>query len=278
MIVDGPSTSNSGFVAPNAVIAAWSSPTADTYQPEVVDLSCLGVPRNDPATTMTVTVTANLRDFQSGNVLPGATVTAFDGATFNTPFSSGTSDSNGTANLSIPPGKQRIGFSSVATSTMRTITLDRLLEPATANQTIDLVSISDATVATLPALVGLTRTPGTALVLGRAHDCQGHQLSNLIATVSSVPGMPVHAAGATTYYFDDTVDLPVHHTAAPAMTRDGRFMIIEIQPATLGYVQLWGFRDESERTAGTLTLVAELAVPLPADAVIVTEHEPHATQ
>ncbi|HEU4610982.1 MAG TPA: hypothetical protein VFS15_02850, partial [Kofleriaceae bacterium] len=192
MLVDGPSSTNTGFVPPNAVIAAWSSPTADTYQPEVVDLGCLGAPRNDPATTMTVTLTAHLRDFQSGNVLSGATVTAFDGATFTTPFSAGTSDSSGTATLSIPPGKQRIGFSSVATSTIRTITLDRLLEPATANQTVDLMSVSDATAATLPALIGQTRTPGTALVLGRAHDCQGHLLSELIATVSSVPGMPVH--------------------------------------------------------------------------------------
>jgi hypothetical protein len=143
---------------------------------------------------------------------------------------------------------------------------------------MDLASVSNATSATLPALVGQTRTPGTALVIGQARDCQGHLLSNFIATVSSAPLTAMHVPGATTYYFSDSVELPVRHTAAAAATRDGRFMIIEAQATGTAYVQVWGFRDANEVTAGTLTLIAQLGVPLPADTVISTEQDPRATQ
>lgn len=278
VIVDGPpASSNSGFMPPQELIAAWSR-SGDTYEPAVLDLSCVGIPRDDSPTAITVSLTATVRDFQSTNLVPGAMVKAFEGVDLMTPLSSDTADANGTATLSIPAGTQRIGFSIEATSSMRTITLDRLLAPATANQTIELPSFSDSTASTLPALVGQTRTPGTALVVGEAHDCRGHLLSGLIATVSSVAGMPVHAPGATTYYFSDMVGLPVTHSQAGATTRDGHFMVIELQPATRGYVQLWGFRDESMQTAGALVLVAELAIPLPGDTVVVTEDEPHTLQ
>jgi hypothetical protein len=271
-------SSNTGFATPQMALAAWSSPSEGTYQSEALDLACLGAARNDPATTVTVSLTARVRDFQSGNALPGATVDGFDGANYMAPFTSSGTDTTGMTNLQIPIGKKRIGFAISSSSSLKTIHLDRSLAPATTSQTIDLTSISNATAATLPALIGETRIAGTALVLGLARDCQAHLLSNFIATVSSTPLTAMHVPGATSYYFSDSVGLPVHHNQAMAAARDGRFMIINVAAAGQGYVQVWGFRNASELTSGTLTLIAELAVPLPAEAALATEHDPRTTQ
>ena len=74
--------------------------------------------------------------------------------------------------------------------------------------------MSNATAETLPALIGETRTPGTGVVAGALRDCQHHEISNFIATVSSTSGTATPIDGAETYYFSAGVDLPAHHNQA----------------------------------------------------------------
>ncbi len=268
------SGSNAGFVPPATAVTAWTG-SAGSYTEVAPDLSCLGAPRNDAATTVAITLTVNVRDFQSGNALPNATVAAY--STFGSPFDIATTNAGGTATLTVPVGTRRIGFDVTEASSHETITVDRLLAPSTATQSITIRVLSDSTVATLPALVGVTYTPGTPIVLGAIHDCAGANLGAAIATVSSTAGTATHLPGADTFYFADSVDLPVHHPEQPDTSRDGLFMVIGLPATTTAYVQVWGYRTAADQLAGTLGEIAELAVPLPASAGIVTVQDPRAT-
>ena len=250
--IDAPSSgSNAGFTPPAAAVTAWTG-TSGNYAGVTPDLSCLGMARTDSPTTTAVTLTVTVRDFQSNNVVAGAHVAAY--STFGAPFATATSDGTGTATLTIPSGKTRIGFDLTEANSHETLTVDQLLEPSTATQTITLRTLSDSTVATLPALVGLTYTPGTTLELGAIHDCQGANLANAIATVSSTPATVHHLAGADTYYFSDSTDLPQHHNQKPATSRDGLFMVIGLPATTTAYVQVWGYENAADQASGTLTL------------------------
>ncbi|HSD90261.1 MAG TPA: hypothetical protein VLB44_22180 [Kofleriaceae bacterium] len=267
---------NPGFSRPTSQLSAWTSPSQGTFQAAPLDLSCLGASRSDSPTTVTVTLGVHVTDFQSGNIVPSAMVGAFDGTTITSPFVSTTTDSGGNATLTIPTGRQRIGFSIASTSARNTYVLDRILAPSTASQSMALQSMSNATFATLPALVGLTPISGSSIELGTARDCQGHSLSSFIATVSSARGIPAHLGQAKTFYFSDAVGLPTRNQ--PSGARDGQFMVMDLTATSQAYVQIWGFRDLADLTAGTLTLIEELAVPVPGDSTLLTDQDPRATQ
>jgi hypothetical protein len=268
---------NTGFTNPSAVLAAWTETSAGVFTAQTLDLSCLGMARNDAATSVTVSLAVAVRDFQSGNVVSNAQVSSFAGTASATPFAAGTTDGTGNVTLSVPTNQRRIGFRITHTNALPTLIYDRLLAPSVANQSLTLQSVSNATAATLPALIGVTRTPGTAIALATMRDCAGHTVSNFVATVSTTPTTPAHAPNAQTYYFDDQVGLPVRHTSAPQGTRNGLFMVIDVPPLTTAYLQVWGFRNASELAAQTMTRVAELAVPFTADSVVTVTHEPSAT-
>jgi hypothetical protein len=268
------SGSDDGFEPPAAPLSAWTG-TSGNYTGMVLDLSCLGAPRADAPTTTAITLTASVRDFQAKNVVPSAQVAAY--ATLGAPFATATTDGTGTAMLTIPSGKTRIGFDLTEANSHETLIVDQLLDPSAPDQAITLELVSDSTVAVLPALIGLSYVPGTALVLGTIHDCQGANLANAIATVSSMPATATQLPGADTYYFSDGVDLPVRHSQQPATSRDGMFMVLGLPATTTAYVQVWGYRDSNDQAAGTLTLIAELAVSLPASAVAITVQDPRAT-
>lgn len=268
------SGSNAGFTPPTAPLDAWTG-SGGTYTQATLDLSCLGTARNDPPTSVQVTLTVHVRDFQSHNVVPSAQVAAY--TSFGTPFATATSNSSGDATLTIPTGKTRIGFDLTESSSVETITPDQLLAAAIASQAITLDVMSSSTAATLPALVGLTRQPTTAIVVGTIHDCAGANIANAIATVSSTPATATELPGADTYYFSDAVDLPVHHNQQAATSKDGLFMVIGLPGTTLAYVQIWGYRTAGDLASHTLSLIAQLAVPLPASSAVLTAHDPRAT-
>src|SRR5215813_845215 len=66
--------------APNLpVLEAWTEVSSSIFQPAPLDLSCLRAARNDLPTTISVSLAITVRDFQSGNLVPSAQVTAFTG-------------------------------------------------------------------------------------------------------------------------------------------------------------------------------------------------------
>jgi hypothetical protein len=276
--IDAPSSGNPGFAEPAQVVAAWTETAPDTFQSATLDLSCLGVARSDAATTSAVAVTATIRDFQSDNLVPNAMVSAFAGTAVASPFTTQTANGNGVATLTVPSGTKRFGYTISDPNSRPTHIFDQLLAPATSAQAVTLRALSTATAQTLPALIGVSATPNRSIVLGTITDCQGHTLSGTIATVSSFSSVATHLVGADTYYFSETVRLPVRHSQLMSTTKNGLFMVIELPSVTSAFVQVWGFRNASEQSSHTLTLLAELAIPIPAGSALFAAHDPRATQ
>jgi hypothetical protein len=269
-----------GFNPPTVTLKA-NEEVADDQWMEVgdADLSCLNTASDDVASTVAVTLTTKVTDFQSGNAVPGAMVEVFKDQDYMNVEATATSDQNAMVSIDLPIGVKRFGYRMTSSSSLPTFLLNQTLPaPDQAMQTVgNIQSVSNATAQTLPALIGQTRTVGTGVVAGALRDCQGREISGFIATISSTKGEASTVMGADTYYFDSSVGLPVHHNRQAYASGDGLFMIIEIpSSAPTGYVQMWGFPTAADMQMGAagLKLIAELQVPVLPDTVITGSYEP----
>jgi hypothetical protein len=270
-----PDAPENGFNPPTAVLKANIEVTDNNWM-EIGDanLTCLNTPNADQATAQEVMLDTTVKDFQNGTVVPNAMVTAFNGIDYMTPFVMGTSDATtGKVTLAIPMGTKRFGFKMTG-EFMTTFLLNQTIKPDLAAQALTIQSVSNSTAATLPALIGQTRTPGTGVIAGALRDCAGHEMSNFVATVSSTQGTATPIGGADSFYFSPTVGLPQHHNAQPSASGDGLFMVIQIPPTDTAYVQMWGFPTNADLASNNMKLIAELKVPALADAVITGSYEP----
>lgn len=287
---DAPPAVDVGFNTPTKTLKANMASGTTFTEIGDADLSCLNTPSADVATATAVTLTTHVKDFQnSGQVIPKASVTVFPGIDATQAFAAPVvSDANGQVVLTIPAGQKRIGFKMAGGSTSADGTVTQLdtfllfqhLDPNLAAQTNPdpIQSVSNTTAALLPALIGEDRTPGTGVVAGALRDCQRHEISNFVATVSSTPGMATPLPNASAYYFSPSAKVPVKHGTgsgqADAAKADGLFVVLELPLTTTAYVQMWGFPTQADLDAGTLKLVSELAVPVVADTVITGSFEP----
>jgi hypothetical protein len=269
-----------GFNPPTVTLKANDEVAEDSWM-EVgpADLSCLGTPSADVASTVAVTLNTKVTDFQSGNAVPNAKVEVFKDQNYMTVENTATSDTSANVTLMLPVGVKRFGYRMTSSSSLPTFLLNQTLtSPSEPTQMVgEIQSVSNATAATLPALIGQTRTLGTGVVAGALRDCQKREISGFIATMSATPATANTVPGADTYYFDSAVGLPVHHNRQKYASHDGLFMIIEV-PSTnpTGYVQMWGFPTDADLAMGMagLKLIAELQVPILADTVITGSYEP----
>jgi len=245
------------------------------------DLTCLNTPSTDMPTAQAVTLNTVVKDFQSDKLVTGAAVTAFTGIDFGNPFGAAvTSDGQGLVTVAIPAGQRRIGFKmaggvSGSTTQLDTFLLNQYLDPAMAIQTSpELLSVSDSTAQLLPALIGQPRTPGSGVIAGALRDCQGREMSNFVATVSSTPGTATLLDGASTYYFSKTSSpLPQKHNVLQNASSNGLYMVIQIPATTTAYVQMWGYKTAAA-VGGDMSLLAELQVPVIADSVVTGSYNP----
>lgn len=272
-----------GFLPPTVTLKANREISDKNWEEiEAADLTCLNAANADPATTQAITLNTKVTDFQSGNAVPSATVVAFKEQDQAMMFDTQVSDSSANISFTIPSGTKRYGFKMTSGTSLPTLLLNQIVDPAmvTGSVTTDpskIQSVSNATAATLPALIGQTRTPGTSVVAGALRDCQGREVSGFIAMVSSTKGTATAIPGAEAYYFSSSVGLPVHHGQQQYADKDGLFMIIQV-PATVatGYVQMWGFPTAADLAMGKagLKLIGELQVPIFGDTVITGSYEP----
>ncbi len=255
-------------------VKAWS----DGDPVAAPDLSCLNTPSDDAPTTLDVTLTTKVVDFQDNSeVLDGATVTAFNGIEISDgdEFDSQVSAGNGDLTFTVPTGTTRFGFKMKRSGWFDTLLLNQYVDPGTAAQSIGVIqAVSVATGTALPGLVGISRTPGKGILAGTIRDCAGNELSGVIATVSSTPGTVTHVGGTRTYYFSNSTGLPVRNTVLNATSENGLFAGLEIDPTATAYVQMWGILSQADLDAGTLTLIGELEVPVVGDVVITGSYEP----
>ena len=265
-----------GFSSPVAPLMANREISEDNWE-EIgeADLSCLNTPASDVATTVPVALSTVVRDFQSDNLVPTATITVFRGQTTTDVFDTKTSDGNAAVTFNIPTGVTRFGYKMTHESSLDTLLLNQKVDPNMPTQTEGSIkSVSKTTAQTLPALIGVSRTVGTGVLAGAIRDCQDREISNFIATVSTTKGTVTHAAGSDTYYFSPTVGLPVRHSQQKHGSKNGLFMIIELQPAPTAYVQVWGYKNAADMGTDTKTLIAELQTNVIAETVITGSYEP----
>ncbi len=265
-----------GFTKPTKSLKANNETAPDKWvETGPADLSCLNTPASDVATTVAVTINTTVRDFQSDNLVPGSTVTLFNGQDPNMVLDTATADGNAELSLTLPVGTTRFGYKMTDPSSLDTLLLNQTVDPNLAVQDVtEIASVSKTTAQTLPALIGVSRTPGTGVLAGAMRDCGNNEVSNFIATVSSTSGAVNHVPGTDTYYFSSSVGLPVRHGQKAAGSEDGLFMIIELQPTATAFVQVWGYRDDAALAADNLEMIAELQTEVVADTVITGSYEP----
>jgi len=275
-----PDAPKNGFMPPDGILTAYDNSTDTPMQQTAVDFtSCTAV----QPTTVAVTLTTVVKDFQSHDPVPSAMVTAFPGVNYTATFATATADQNGNLSMTIPSGTGVFGFEMTTSNsdpnneTLPTLLVNQSLDPdpaMTAQTFAKIQSVSEATALTLPALIGETRVAGTGVLAGALRDCQKHELANFTATVSSTEGTATPIDGAESYYFQPGTDLPVRGTQEPSSSSDGLFMVIQLPVTQTAYVQMWGFETQDDLNAGTMKLIAELAVPVLGDTVITGDYLP----
>jgi hypothetical protein len=261
---------SAGFDKPTMVVHANTQGSDGSWTDDgPADLSCLGTAGSDQATTVAVTLSTTVKDFQLQTPVPDAVVTAFAGIDTTTPFDMQTADGSGDVTITIPVGTTRYGFEMTATGQFPTFLLNQLAAPSTATQSLpEIQSVSGTTAATLPALIGQTRTMGTGVVAGTFRDCQTRPVSNFVVTVSSTPTTATSIAGAEAFYFSPIASpLPVRHTVEDSASANGLFMVIQLPVSATAYVQAWGY-DSTTAIGGDMTLLSQLEVPVLADTVV----------
>ena len=272
-----------GFNKPKAALKANHEVSKNNWAEDgPADLSCLGTPTADAASTVEVSLTTRVDDFQSGNLRDHTTVTVFPNQDTSAPFGPAVvSDASAMLTVSIPAGTKRFGFKMIEKDSLETLLLNQLVEPNSPTQSLTHIQVvSTATAQTLPALIGVSRTGGTGILAGAVRDCAKKEMSNFIATVSSTDGMigtvsdVAHLPGVDTYYFSSSVGLPVRHSQQDASSKDGLFMAIEMQPTATAYVQVWGYKTDADLAADKLTLIAQLKTAVIGDVVITGSYEP----
>lgn len=258
--------SNAGFVVPTAVTHAWQKTQSGDWEDQgPADFSCLNAPTElelPGQTSLSVTTL----DFQTGNIVPNAAVSAFgDGDLGSPPLASVTSDESGEAAMTLPAGTRRTTFLVTATGQMDSVWVDAL-ETTASPQTVEVSSVSELTANALPAFVGVTRTRGLALSMGMVRDCQDRPVSDAAVAMSATAGAPDHLGQSSTYYFSaGSTSLPVRHNQQATTNSDGLFMIIESPVTATAYIQAWGFVDGQVPGTDDPVLLSEYRLALLAD-------------
>jgi hypothetical protein len=274
---------NPGFPVPTAPTKANMESGGVWTETGPADWSCLNTPTTDEASTQAIALSGKIEDFQTGNGVGAASITAFPGIELTSNLGTATSDNAAqtrgdyTINLAmLPSGQTRYGFKFEADSYVRTYLLNQYRPPGTATQTANMSAVSEATALALPAFIGVTRDVTKGVLAGAFRDCAGNEVSNAVATVSSTSGTVSHLTGAKTFYFSaGSTSLPVRHTVEPVMNNDGLFVVLDLPPQTApAYVQVWGFVDDADLADGQMTLLSELASPVEANAIITGSFEP----
>ena len=280
--LDGRPESNGGFVTPFAVTKANTKSGGVWTEVGDADWSCLGAPSTDQPSTGTIAIAGRITDFQTGNGVGDASITAWGTSPLmmlGTASSSNVAATRGDFSMTLgmlPSGTRRYGFTLIAVDHVSTVVLGRYYAPANA-ATDTVAMISQATALALPAFIGLARDPTKAVYIGEMRDCQGRAVSNAVAGVSFVPSTFTNAGGETFYFSAGSTSLPVRHTVEPLMNNDGQFTIVNVAPGSTLFVQVWGFRSLAELNAGTLTLLGEIAAPSQPDQYVSLRLDPRRT-
>jgi len=253
---------------------------ANNDKDEVGDANwdCLGTPTDDTANTVAITLTGVLNDFQTSSTeLRDATVEVFEGTDYqNAVDTDGPTAVDGAYSLTLPTGGTRWGFKVTQEDYTDTFLLNQYFDPTMAAQTLNISAISAGLTTALPAIIGLVRDPGSGVLAGAMRDCDGNEVSHVIATVSASAGQIDHLEGADTYYLDSGAGVPVGHDQLSQTDTNGLFAVFQLPVTAQAFIQIWGFIEAADVADGEagLTLLAELESPVVSETVITGSIEP----
>ena len=267
---------NPGFVTPTDITHAFSGGDGQWTDLGPANWDCLGTPSTDAASTVDITLSGQTEDFQSGNALPDALLTAYSDTNFGAAgIATATSDEDGNWTMVLPTGQTRVAFKVVLEGALDTYSLNQYYEPDVDMQTADVNSVSLLTANALPAFIGVTRTIGLGILAGTIRDCDDNEVGGAIATVSETSAAAAHLTGAETYYFSaGSTSLPVRLTQQLVTNSDGLFVVIELPAAPSSFLQVWGYINGQTPGTDELTLLAEISSPVLADSIITADVEP----
>lgn len=248
------------------------------YQPATLDYSCrANFTRPTPGAP--VATTFQLRDFQEDFPVDDTEVWLFSNNeiadTCEAPdCQSFTTDGSGDAAVTLPASGwyayrvlPKDGLSRM--STVFSVFQYNEPAPAAAGGAVTGNSVSGSTIDLIPALLGISRTEGLAIVAGRIEDCSQHYVENTILRIYDPDGNPVGGTAAIHYFNGDANDsLPAQD--ATNSSADGLYVIVEVPVASdQPYrVEAWGQLD------GELTLLACEAARIFEDAVTILNMTP----
>lgn len=275
----GPELENPGFATPDTVTTAYMKDGSSWQEVGPANWDCLGTATDDTPSTVEITVTGVVRDFQEDeDTVAGAMIAVYEGSDIDgTPIDEVVSEADGTYSVTLPEGVERVAFKTSADGFLDTYLMNQYYVPDEAEQEEFLEPISDSLANTLAAFTGRDdpRTLGLGVLAGAIRDCDNNEVAGAIATVSSSSGTVNHVDGAETYYFSaGSQSLPVRLTLEDSTNDDGLFMVMELPPDDGSFLQVWGFIDGQDPAADDMTLLAELPMPVIGDTVVTASMEP----
>jgi hypothetical protein len=269
---DGEELENPGFATPDAVTTAHTKDGAVWTEVGPANWGCLNTPSDDAPSSVEISISGIVRDFQNeDDVIADAMVSVYDGNDITgSAIAEAVSEADGTYTLTLPTGTERVAYKTTAEDYLPTYLLNQYYDPDTEDQSEELEPISVSLANTLTAFINKERTLGLGVLAGAIRDCDGHEVSGAIATVSATRAEADHVMGAETYYFSGgSRSLPVRLSQRAYTNEDGLFMVIELPPSSSDvYLQVWGFTPDQDPGSDELTLIAELGMPVIGDTVI----------
>ncbi|HJL20362.1 MAG TPA: hypothetical protein RMH99_32140 [Sandaracinaceae bacterium LLY-WYZ-13_1] len=198
MDAGGGGETDAGPIADLPPSEAYTENEADEiFEPATIDWGCLGA-RTQPEPGAEIEATFELRDFQDGFEVDGVEVWLFSDNTIadrcdGASCQSFTTDADGNATVTVPANgwyAYRVLPKMGPTRGETVFGVFQYNEPAPASEggTLDGQSVSGSTIDLIPALLGINREPGRAIVAGQVRDCGGANVANAIVRIYDPDG------------------------------------------------------------------------------------------
>lgn len=232
---------DAGPDGPDLGPAAAHFEVMDEFVARDLDYSCIGTV-TQPTGGDPVATTFQLRDFQDDFEVVDTEVWLFtDNVILDTCAAPGcqmfTTDSMGDASVMIPAGgwyAYRVLAKEGETRGTTVFSVFQYNEPAPASAggAVEGNSVSGSTIELIPALLGITREPGRAIVSGRIQDCNENYVENAIVRLYDPDGNEVTdgtlASQPHRHYFNGNPDSNLPNQEETDSNVDGLYVVVQV--------------------------------------------------
>lgn len=282
-LIDAPDTDGGmAFPRPTAPMRAHTLVNGAWVDQGLADWSCVNTPSSDLPSTGPIQLSGRVTDYPNTAGVPAANIIAYAPSTSAVVGNAVSTSSGGPTRGSytmmlgmLPSTSRRYTFAITAQNHPGTYLLEQYIAPA-ATAARDLPSVSNATLGSLTAYVGVTRNPASVMALGTIFDCQGRTVSNAVVIASRSRSTTDLVAGARSFYYTaSSTSVPARSDVVPFSNVDGKFMVIDVPAIMAGFsVQVLGFRTQAELDANTIRMVSQVWAPANGGTVSIAPYEP----